>query len=260
MAIILAIAGWLIALWLQNKNTKQQLKTEIKYDIYKQFVVLHKENQDVLANLMANTNPPFIFMESSMIPFELKLKKEYKGEWIQSGEMECVFEGEKKWSSFINDLNKSYFDFSDKNIAISYLLEDWMAPIKKLYLAKEKLVTETEKIKKQIFKNISALQMYSTDNGYDWRKWDRIKIEEITKNINNDAFNMSCYLHDLMVLVHNELLFKYFKYSRPVRKTLDEKYKVLTKNGFVVRLETDKERIDEYNKIIEKNAKHETKK
>ena len=96
MAIILAIAGWLIALWLQNKNTKQQLKTEIKYDIYKQFVVLHKENQDVLANLMANTNPPFIFMESSMIPFELKLKKEYKGEWIQSGEMECVFEGEKK--------------------------------------------------------------------------------------------------------------------------------------------------------------------
>lgn len=259
VAIISAIIGWLVALWMQNKNIKQQLKTEIKYDIYKQFVILHKENQDTLANLMAKINPPFILMESSMIPFELKLKKEHRGEWIPHNEIECVFDGEKKWSLFINELNKSYFDFSDKNIAISYLLEDWMAPIKNLYSAKEKLVAETEKIKKQILKNISALQMYSTDNGYDWRKWDRIKIEEITKNINNDTYNIICYLHDFMVLVHNELLSKYFRYSRPIRKTLDTKYKVLTKEGFVVRLETDKERIDEYNKVIKENAKNETK-
>ncbi|MFA5997548.1 MAG: hypothetical protein WC791_03620 [Candidatus Paceibacterota bacterium] len=255
MAIILAVAGWLVALWMQGKNIKQQLITEIKYDIYKQFVVLHKENQDALASFMAKTSTPFILMESSMISFDLKLKKEYKGEWIPYGEMECVFEGTKKWTSFVNELNSSYFDFNDKYIAILYLFDDWMAPIKNLYAVKESLVAEIDNTKARIFKNISMLQMYSVNNEYDWRKWNRDDVDKITKDIHEDAWSISCYLHDFMVLAHNELLSEYFEYSRPTRKTLDAKYLVLTKKGIVVNMETDKKVIEKYKQSIIDNEK-----
>lgn len=255
MALLLAVAGWLFALLLQNINIKKQLKTEIKYDIYKQFVNLHKENQDALASLMAKTSTPWLQMESSMGPFDLKLTKEYKCERIPYGEMECVLDGMKKWTSFVNELSTSYFDFNDKYLAILYLFDDWMAPIKNLYEAKECFVVEIENTKARIYKNINALQMHSVNNEYDWRKWDKEKVEVITKNIGYDAHDISCYLHDFMVLTHNELLSEYFEYSRPTRKTLDTKYKVLTKEGIVENLETDKKVIEKYQQIITENEK-----
>ncbi|HYC34124.1 MAG TPA: hypothetical protein VEC13_00145, partial [Candidatus Paceibacterota bacterium] len=55
--------------------------------------------------------------------------------------------------------------------------------------------------------------------------------------INEDALAMSSYLHDFMVLIHNELLSSYFKHSRSVRMTLDPNYKVLTKDGIIERLD-----------------------
>lgn len=255
MALLLAVAGWLVALWLQNINIKKQLKTEIKYDIYKQFVNLHKENQDALASLMAKTSTPWILMESSMISFDLKLEKEYKGQWIPYSEMECVGEGMKKWTTFTNELSTSYFDFTDKYLAILYLFGDWMAPIKNLYEAKEIFVAEIENTRVRIYNNINALQMHSVNNGYDWRGWNRETVDEITKNINNDLYNISCYLGDFMVLIHNELLSEYFKYSRPTRKTLDAKYKVLTKKGIIENLETDRKVIEKYQKILTENEK-----
>ncbi|HDY73024.1 MAG TPA: hypothetical protein ENH86_00420 [Candidatus Jorgensenbacteria bacterium] len=44
-------------------------------------------------------------------------------------------------------------------------------------------------------------------------------------------------------LVTNELLSKYFTYQKPIRKTLDPKYKVLTKDGLVIRLQKDHKRL-----------------
>ncbi|MDF1496906.1 MAG: hypothetical protein P1P90_02500 [Patescibacteria group bacterium] len=46
--------------------------------------------------------------------------------------------------------------------------------------------------------------------------------------------------HDLMVLIHNELLSSYFGHKRPTRRTLDPEYKVLTKKGIIVNLDKDK--------------------
>lgn len=250
VVIILAVIGWVIALILQNINIKQQLKTEIKYDVYKQLVILHKETQDSLALFMAKARPPFILMESSMISFNLNLKKEYKGEWIPYTELDCLLEGGIKWNSFIADMNKEYFDFSDKYVSMLYILSDWMAPIKNLNEVKDILIKEINVIKNNIYKNINILQMYSSKNDHDWRKWNKEEVEKITNDISNDAQSISSYIGDFMVLIHNELLSGYFKYKRPTRKTFDEKYKVLKKEGLVINLETDKDKIEEFNKII----------
>lgn len=250
IAIILALFGWIFALILQNINTKQQLRAEIKYDVYKQLVSLHKETQDSLAVLMAKARPPFILMEASMISFDLKLKKEYKGEWIPYSESECLFEGTTKWNSFINDMNSAHFNFGDKYVSMLYILSDWMAPIKNLEETKNILTKEINLIRDNIYKNIKIFQMYSTTSDNDWRKWNKEEAKNMANDISNDAQLIGSYISDFMVLVHNELLSGYFKYKRPTRKTLDEKYKVLTKKGIVVNLETDKKKIDEFNKII----------
>lgn len=248
IAITIAVFGWIIAILLQNFNIKQTLKTEIKYDIYKQLVILHKENQDLLAKLIAKTSPPFILMESSMISFNLGLKKEFKGEWIPYTEMECVFEGKQKWNLFYNELLNMKFAFLDKYLGILYVFGDWMAPIKNLRKEKNILVEEIDVKQKNIDRNINELQTLS--NEYDWRKWDKEAIKKVMNFIQNDAQDIALYLSDFMVLVHNELLSNYFNYERPTRKTFDEKYKVLTKNGMIVNLETDPKKLDAYYKLM----------
>lgn len=255
IAILLATSGWLVALILQNQNTKNQLKAEIKYDIYKQLVFLHKEAQDSLSKLLSKTLTPFIMMECSMIPFNCKSKKEVSGEWILYSETECLLDGWKQWNKYINDLNNAYFDFNDKYLSILYVLDDWMAPIKKLEQARAVFREEVKNILDGSYVKIKKLQEYSTCHDFDWRKLNRDEITKIADEINEGLHNVGCYLIDFMTLIHNELLFEYFRYTKRTRKTLDEKYKVLTKKGLVVNLETDKKLIEKYEKIISKNVK-----
>ena len=231
VTVVIAIVGWIFALILQHRNIKHQHKVQIRYDIYKQFVQLHKDIQNTVIKLGTTANPPFILMNSCMIPFELELKKEFKEQWIPWSEMECVHEGEKKWNSFIQELNLLYFDFGNKYIGILYIFEDWTAALNPLLPAKDILIKETERLKKHINDQLEVLRMYSVNRKHDWRKWDQKEIEEISKKINEDASEIGCYWEDFMILIHNELLSKYFGYTRPTRKTLDPKYKVLTKKG-----------------------------
>lgn len=248
IAIILAISGWLIALRMQNKNIKLQLKTQIKYDVYKQLVVSHKETQDCLSLLIAKARPPFVLMDSSMIPFNLKLKKEYKDQWIEYSETECLLDGNKKWADFISELNKSYFDFTDKHVLMLYLLEDWMGSIKELNNVKDIFVKEIKNFQDQIYKDINILQSQTKE--FDWRKWNKEELNKISENIVNNTQTIAMYISDFMVLAHNNLISGYFDYTRPTRKTFDEKYKVLTKNGIIVNLETDPEKVSEFNNMI----------
>lgn len=248
IAIILAILGWIVALWMQNKNIKLQLKTQIKYDVYKQLVVSHKETQDCLSLLMTRATPPFILMDSSMIPFNLKLKKEYKGQWIEYSETDCLLDGNKKWTDFISEVNKSYFDFTDKYVSMLYLLEDWMGAIKELSNIKDKFVKEIRIIQDQIRRDVDILQSQTKE--FDWRKWNREELNKISENIVNNTQTIGTYISDFMVLAHNNLISAYFDYVRPTRKTFDEKYKVLTKDGITINLETDPEKVSEFNRII----------
>ncbi len=239
IVIILAFAGWLMAVLLQRQNIKQQLRTEIKYDVYKQFVVSHREIQGAIAEFSAKISPPFIEMKSCLISFNVELKPK----------QEALQEGNKKWLEYLELMIKSYFEFVYKYINFEYILEDWIAPLKNLDTVKDSLSKEIEEQKKQIYEGISSLQMYPSKHGYDWRKWNHEDIEKIANDMKDRVFDITMYLQDFMVLIHNELLSKYFNYSKPIRKTLDKKYKVLTKDGLVVMLETDEEKIEKYKKL-----------
>ena len=239
LTVFIAIIGWLVALWLQNKNIKQQHKIQIRYEIYKQFVHLHKETQDAISKLGAHSSPPFILMESSMIPFKLNLKKEYKGVWLPYSEQECLFEGEKKWTSFTQGLFEHYSIFSNKFLHLMYVTEDWESALESLLSVKDILNNEVDLRKQEIYKKLSELQSYTSKNNHDWRGWNKDEVEKITQSVSENAMTIGMFLSDFMVLIHNELLSTYFGHKRRTRMTLDSVYKVLTKDGIVENVDHD---------------------
>lgn len=251
ITIVVAIVGWIFALFMQGRNIKHQQKATIRYDIYNQFVQLHKKIQGTLSSLNAKSSPPFILMRSSMIPFELKLKKEYKDNWIEYNEMECLLDGEKKWNSFVQELIQANIDFNNKYIDLLYLFGDWTAVLKPLLLTKGIFSKEIEILKAEISEDLSTLQMYTSKQNHDWRTWDQEQVNKITQRIGKNSLKIGMYIGDFMTLIHNNLLSKYFRQKKPIRKTLDLEYKVLTKKGIVERVDWKKVReMESYKKEL----------
>jgi hypothetical protein len=253
--LIIAIIGWIIAIIIQNKSIKKQQQNQIKYDVYKQFVSLHKEIQDTLGKLSAESNPPFIQMDSCMIPFELGLKKEYKGTFIPYTEQECRFSGEKKWTSYTQNLFDRYFSLTNKIIQLGYITEDWYAMVYPLIKSKETLFEKLNKKTETIRNKISELQSFPHEE-HDWSKWDREKGKEISNEIMEVSITAGSFLEDFMVLLHNELLAPYFKNkNRPTRKTFDPKFKVLTKEGVIENFDKEMfEKIKKYQKYFNEDT------
>lgn len=218
--VAIAVLGWIFTAWRQQVAMKKQHKFDIVYDIYKQFTILHGNTQEVLSKL-STSYAPFILMESSTI-----LKPEQEG----------LSAGLRLWTEFVEDRNNTYFELNDAYLSILGMFDNWEAVFKPLLDCKEILTQEVNRLKNDIHSDLTTLQLFSTTNGIDWKKWDKSEVELITKNINDNATTISLYLHDFMVMLHNESIADYFKQKRPTRKTLDSAFKVLTKKGLVVNL------------------------
>lgn len=149
ITIILAIIGWFFSLYLQNKNLKEQHKNQIKYDIYKQLVRAKSDIQGPLNFLGASVVTPFILMDSSMIPFECRLKKPYKDIWVDHSELECVLDGKQKWDKYVNDIRKSYSDLSSEYIKLMSIFENWESALSRLIKARNILFSEIDRLKKK---------------------------------------------------------------------------------------------------------------
>lgn len=223
--IVLVVIGWLITLFLQRKNIKDQLKTQIKYDIYKQITQIHHEIQGSLIELYTASSPPFILMDSTFIGVKVKLETE----------QQALQEGWKVWNKHVKKAFNDYFEFMDNYVKFLYFIEDWGGPLKKLKSAQKKLKEEVDKKSEKIYKIITDWQTISTKEGYDWRNWDKKAIKEIGKELSEGVIDIGCYLVDFMVLVHNELMAEYFKYKIGTRKPQDKAYKVLTIKGLITK-------------------------
>lgn len=224
--IVLVAIGWIITLFLQRKNIKNQLKTKIKYDIYNHVTQIHHEIQGSLSKLNTASIFPFILMDSTFIGVEFELRTE----------QEALREGWNVWNKHVKKALNDYFEFINNYVKFLYFIEDWSGPLKKLESAQKKLKEEVDKKSKKINKIINDWQTISIKRGYNWREWDKEAIKEIGKELSEGVvFDIECYLHDFIVLVHNELMAEYFKYKIETRKPQDEAYKVLTIKGFVTK-------------------------
>lgn len=225
ISILLVLIGWIFTIFLNRKNIKDQLKTQIKYDIYKQVTQIHHEIQGSLSKLSTASIFPFILMDSTFTVFKI----------IQKTELEALQEGWNAWNKHVKKALNDYSEFLNNYAKFLYFIEDWCGPLKKLKSAQKLLNEEIEKKREKIYKIISDCQTISIKRGYNWREWDKKEIEEIGNELTESVLNIECYLHDFIVLVHNELMAEYFKYKIETRKPQDKAYKVLTIKGFVTK-------------------------
>lgn len=238
VTIVIAILGWIIALILQGWNARQEHRIKVRYDIYNQLVSQYKLVQESVIELSSSATSPLILMSTSLIPFQLGLKREYeKGVWFLYSEMECLNEGEQQWTVFVSSLMDKYFDYVKRYLGYVSILENWSAALVPLLPTQNILQKEMSILNEQIINDLKTLQGYSLAHGHDWRSWKEVDIKLILEHINTNASTAGMYLSDFRTLVHNQLLSDYFGYTKPIRKTLDEKFMVLTKNGLEVRLE-----------------------
>ncbi len=240
--IFIAIVGWIIALLIQRSNAKHEHRIQVQYDIYKELLKAAKDTQDRL-NTLGATAAPLILMDSCMIAYELKIPKKHGDIFVPTSEIECLLDGERKWSEFTKKVFSDYFAFTNQYIGMSYIFSGWISAISPLIKAQETLAKETDILREKVYAASQELQSCTHVHGHDWRKWDRAEIEKLITEIRDASQTIGIYIHDFMVLAHNELLSKYFDYKKPIRRTLGPEYKVLTSEGLVVSL--DKEKIKE---------------
>jgi len=222
VTIILALVGWIVALVLQNKNSKDQITGQIKYDLYKEAVGLHQMIQDHLSKL-TTIYPPFTVMDGFLIGVEHGLKSR----------VEALSEGWDYWNGFISSNQGSYFKYTEQYIKFLYLLADWAGPLHRLEMAKKDLDKRIAISNSKIYDTLSKLQLLSSKLGFYWDEHDRGSIEEGFKLVRNESIIIQLALYDFVVLVHNELMADYFKYLIPTREPEDPMYEILTEDGFL---------------------------
>lgn len=252
--IIIAITGWFFTAWRQQKNFKQEQQAKINFDIYSQLVTAHKELQDAIGTFNASTQAPLILMSAELIPLEVQ---EQMGGLATTNltEAEALHKGRVKYSEWLyEDLLSKEGDYFDKLIRFIYLTEDWTAPLGSLQHALRALQDEVERLNASMRTHRDSLQHYARANGDDWRTWDREDVYRHGTEISSHVMTVSSYVHDFMVLVHNELLAPYYGKERRIRKTLDDSFLVLTKKGLVTRIEDDPEVRAVAEEIIRQNT------
>ena len=239
VTIALAVIGWGISVYLQQRNIKLQMRAQIGYDIYSQLVTAHKELQDAIAAFNASTSAPLILMQSEMVPYEVQ---QQLGRPPTVSEDECLHKGRVKYSKWLyDDMFAKNSEYIKKLSTFMYLTEDWASPLASLTKAIQVLRSELSRLNGVMTVHKEALQHYSMNNGDDWRQWDENDVYGHGRAISDAAMLVSSYIGDFMVLAHNELLAPYYGHERLVRKTLDDSFQVLTKEGLVTRIEDDPE-------------------
>lgn len=255
VTITLAVIGWVISIWLQQKNHKQEQQAKINYDIYSQLVKAHKELQDAIASFNASTHAPLILMSTELIPLEIRRQFGERSLTPAVSEEECLHKGSVKYSKWLYDeMFAKGNKYLEKLSAFMYLTEDWAAPLTSTKTALDALQSELSRLNGLMTINKQALQNYPRANGDDWREWDENDVRRLGDEISAAVMNVSHYISDYMVLAHNELLAPYYGYKRLVRKTYDDSFQVLTKEGLVTRIEDDPEIRAMVEDVLRQNA------
>lgn len=242
VTIILAVFGWFVSIWLQQKNHKEEQRAKINYDIYSQLVTAHKELQDAIASFNASTHPPLILMSMELIPLEIRQNLRDRAMTPVVTEAECLHEGNVKYSKWLyDDMFAKSSQYQKKLSSFMYLTEDWTAPLASTDAALKAMRSELSRLNAEMTMHKRALQDYSRNHGDDWRQWDKNDVYGHGDSISAAVMNVGNYISDYMVLSHNELLTPYYGHEREVRKTYDDSYQVITKDGLVTRIEDDPE-------------------
>lgn len=219
--ILITVIGWIIVYQLNLKQQKENLKDTLKVKVYEEFWGFRTDFQK---NILTAYEPPFILMK----PVRISVFK--------YDELE---EKQRAVNYFIGYLDEL---ISDKkrfmNIFMSFWrsLETWTCLIPELEKAKNDLTREYMGVNKKLNGHIGYLQKLDR---YKWEEWNQEDIKIKSKNVSQEVFDLYCYIEDMMVLIHDELVSPLFGIKKPARQPIGKRSCVLTKKGLVYK--TNKE-------------------
>lgn len=195
--LLLAVIGWLVALFLQNKNIRDNSKAQIKYDIYKNLVVESKNIQDSL------------------------IKISVKGQFSPLDMMRATFiftknsnDGLEVWKKYIVELEQMFFTFLDQHYSFLCIFDYWNIPLDKIKNLKIKMGNELKIKEESINSKYFVLKMYSYNKGIDWQKWDNVEIKNMLDEIQKNADEMLEFISDFIYECQKELIGESFDYEK----------------------------------------------
>lgn len=213
--IFVTVVGWIIVYCLNLKQQRENLKDSLKMKVYEEFWGIRKDFQD---NMSYIDGPPFVLMESIRVP------------GLKYNELEEKQKSIKYFQEYLDKLYDEKRKFNDVFMNFWRNFEMWECLLVELDIAKKDLISEYTRIIKILDDYICYLQKLDK---YSWESWDRGNIEKKSAKVYIEMFYLYTYIDDMMKLIHNELVNTLFDYKKPTRKPLENRFRVLTKNGLI---------------------------
>ncbi len=223
--VLITIAGWFAVYYLNLKQQRKNLEDNAKYRVYEKFWssrgLIYSTHNQLSSQIFVG--PPFILMDSTKILGQVTNRQEdvWKG---QQNAIQIFFEYRNKLASLNENFNDTYLQFWRD-------VEMWLHVMPDLEQSAKILFSEYTITKDLVYKHISYLQILDAQK---WETFNRNDIKERAETVWGSMSNLSAYTEDFMALIHNELVGPLFKYKKTVRVPMDQRYKVLTKDGLKI--------------------------
>jgi len=185
--LLVAVLGWLFTVWLQNKNIKDNLKVQIKYNIYKQLVVVNKNIQVSMDKIATQVR----FATINNFDFSLE-----------------------KWNLFVSNLKNTYFEFFDQYYSLLCVFDDWMVALASLQLSKKTMYEILNKEQENIFQQYILLETYASNKGINLVEWDKKDINNILGKIDGSIDKIQNSINPFMSECQKELIGESFDYEK----------------------------------------------
>lgn len=213
--ILITVIGWVIVYWLNIKQQKENLKNNLSIKVYEEF---WKFRTDFHNNILSFDKPPFILMNLSKIQI-------FKSDEIMEKQKAIRY-----LMLYLDEIKNKKIKFSNVFMNFWRSLETWMCLMPDLEKAKNDLTREYLGVIKASEEYMRHLQKLEKDN---WEKWNQEDLEKRSEIASSEALNLYCYIEDMMLLIHDELVSPLFKNKIPKRQPIGKQSCILTKKGLV---------------------------
>lgn len=221
IAILVVIIAWRLQARSDQENRLETIQNQIRYEIYQNLTELYGDFIDKASALVKITSFPFILMQASLILGNVTRNPQH----ITQGQQQAVAE----WQKFIAESNEIYFQFSRSLISLMGVFEAWEAV---LVTCKPSYLLAYNSINVLQVDVLAYLNYFGGLPQTQWQTWNQVAIQNRADQLKTRILREPYYFYDLMVIVHNEILAKYFGHYRDYRRPTISTEIVLTKEGF----------------------------
>ena len=223
---LLTVLGWFTVFFFGVRATKIQQRNSVRLEIYRELHTLKSRvdrSSIELGVLLSKYSLPFLAME-----------------WAEKSSV-GLGEGKTPGQLWLEN-NKKIIDaishFEENNQAFLNATSIWISIMPNLKTARNILAAEFGGLSKVLW-TYNQFHRNQSLNEYDWKKWDKINIENETEKVRDKFDRVAAgFLNDFTDLLHDELMCPIFSTKKVPREEFNyvrpTEAETLTKKGIKV--------------------------